>query len=1271
MIEPKLLLNELTRLLKRVEDDLRERALSPTSDVPELRGRLQAEWQGARDAERTAETFESWAEQVITQAGVHWLLSCVFLRFIEDNELVDRPWISGTPQSGRMALARDRHDAYFREHPHENDRDYMLACFREAGALPGLHTFFDEAHNPLFRLGISGDAAMAVMKFWQEVAADSGNLVRDFTDEGWNTRFLGDLYQDLSEATRKRFALLQTPEFVEEFILDRTLTPAIQEFGYSEVRMIDPTCGSGHFLLGGFHRMVDEWSRNEPGRNRRDVAQKALDAVSGVDLNPFAVAIARFRLLVAALQACDVRKLGQAPDFRVSVAIGDSLLHGRRFGLTATEEMFSPAEYGASSELIHAYGSEDLAEVQRLLSRQYHAVVGNPPYIVVKDAALNSAYRARYASCHRQYSLGAPFTERFFDLAITGASKELSSVGGFVGLITTNSFMKREFGRRLIEDVLPRLDLTHVIDTQGAFIPGHGTPTVILLGRHRKPVNNTVRTVMGIKGEPSPPDDAAKGLVWSAILNQIDLVGSESNYISVTDTLRTALSRHPWSIGGGGAAELKELLEKNRVEVLDHYVDAMGFFQDTHADDVFIQPSSFFGRMKALPHTRPCIRGDGIRDWHIAGEEAIFFPYDQSINQWTEMPQSPPLRWVWSFRTTLWGRSVFGGKTYREVGRPWWDYHQFPKGRARAKRLIAFSEIATHNHFVLNSGALVFNRTAPVIKLRSELNEQRYIGLLGVLNSSVACFWLKQVCHNKGEGGGTRVDAGNSALGDEAWKSHFSFNSTKVAAFPVVDNLPFDICTNMIGTAEKVAKLLPSALVGSTVVSAVELPTRAVLDSARATVSHHLRLLIAQQEELDWRSYRHYGLLPNNPDAANVEYAAPIEIGLGERAFEIVLARRVAAGDEETGWFGRHRSTPLTDIPGHWPEEYRRVVEHRIHLITNDRNIGLIERPEFKRRWNSPSWNSLEQTALSDWLLARIESPTYWQKELGQHLRVRSTRSLADQARKDSSFMQIAELYVGHSTFNLETLVAELVASESVPFIPVQRYTETGLRKQVQWQKTWALQRHEDTIDAEIEATAIDKRERLITFARKDVSADRDLDADSLRWVETTVRAQLENEKKERKAREIGEIPVPPKYQSKDFLKSDYWRLRGALDVPKERWVSYPGCERSADGSLVIAWAGWDHLQHATAVATYFLDMKEQEGWSADRLQPLLAGLLELLPWLKQWHNEMNLEYGARMGDYYEAFVIDEARALGFTLDDLRGWKPAPTATKRARKKAA
>lgn len=190
MINAPRLLADIKRRLALLEDDLRQRI----DEISDIKSKLQAEWQAARDAKRTAETFESWADQVITQAGVHWLLSCVFLRFIEDNSLVERPWIGDTLDSGRLNLARDRHDAYFRLHPMESDREYLLACFREAGGLPGLHTFFDEAHNPVFRLGISGDAAIALRRFWQQQDPNTGALLHDFTDADWNTRFLGDLY---------------------------------------------------------------------------------------------------------------------------------------------------------------------------------------------------------------------------------------------------------------------------------------------------------------------------------------------------------------------------------------------------------------------------------------------------------------------------------------------------------------------------------------------------------------------------------------------------------------------------------------------------------------------------------------------------------------------------------------------------------------------------------------------------------------------------------------------------------------------------------------------------------------------------------------------------------------------------------------------------------------------------------------------------------------------------------------------------------------------
>ena len=111
-------------------------------------------------------------------------------------------------------------------------------------------------------------------------------------------------------------------------------------------------------------------------------------------------------------------------------------------------------------------------------------MVGNPPYITVADSNLNSRYRALHSACHRQYQLTVPFAQRFFGLARRAG--EDGRGAGHVGQITSNAFMKREFGTKLIAEFFPTVALTYVIDTSGAYIPGHGTPTVILIGERRR-----------------------------------------------------------------------------------------------------------------------------------------------------------------------------------------------------------------------------------------------------------------------------------------------------------------------------------------------------------------------------------------------------------------------------------------------------------------------------------------------------------------------------------------------------------------------------------------------------------------------------------------------------------------------------------------------------------------------------------------------------------------------------------------------------------------
>jgi len=618
MVDAQRLLADLKRLRRRLEEDLRRHHESSTG-----RAAVEAEWQEARDTRRTADTLETFFGAAVDQAAVHWILALVFLRFLEDNGLLDRPIVAGVGE--RLELAQLRQREHFRANPTDSDAEYLLAVFGEVARLPGLGGLYDPAHNPLFRLPVSGDGAKEMFDFFRQRGAETGAPLHDFADADWNTRFLGDLYQDLSEDARKRFALLQTPDFVEDWILSRTLDPAIREFGHEQVRMIDPTCGSGHFLLGGFARVLEAWRRHAPEMPPAAQAQRALDAVSGVDLNPFAVEIARFRLLVAALRAAGVDRLAAAPDFRLSLATGDSLLHGRHF---ARRELGSTEE-GFRRVLRHHYAAEDTAAVEAILGRQYHAVVGNPPYITPKDAAMRDAYREIYESCHMKYGLGAPFTERFFDLAQQGTQDQAA---GFVGLIVANSFMKREFGKKLIQDVLPKLDLTHVVDCSGAYIPGHGTPTVILFGRNRTPVASVVRTVRRVRGELGAPENPAHGLVGSAIVAQADHDESEGAFISTEDTDRATLARHPWNMGGGGAAEVQEEIEDGKSTLSSLDAD-IGFASFPRADEAFVAPLGAFTRA-SVPESvlRLMIAGDQVRDYRIGDGEAAIVPYDARGN---------------------------------------------------------------------------------------------------------------------------------------------------------------------------------------------------------------------------------------------------------------------------------------------------------------------------------------------------------------------------------------------------------------------------------------------------------------------------------------------------------------------------------------------------------------------------------------------------------------------------------------------------------------
>jgi hypothetical protein len=599
------------------------------------------------------------------------------------------------------------------------------------------------------------------------------------------------------------------------------------------------------------------------------------------------------------------------------------------------------------------------------------------------------------------------------------------------------------------------------------------------------------------------------------------------------------------------------------------------------ADEVYERPRLVARECKVRDFVRGFVVGEGVRDYRLNSSQRILFPYDNDARSTSALDHT-----LWPFKTTLAARATFQG-VMADAGLRWTDYMQFTRAPYETPLTLCFAFIATHNHFILDRGGNIFNKSAPVLKLDAAATELEYLDLLGLLNSSTACFWLKQVCHRKG--GGLQSGGGEA---DQPWSWIHEFTGTKLQEFPMPAHLPRERARRLDALAQRAALSLPAEALDGDV-------SRAALGRARETWGARRAQMVFEQEELDWEVYRAYGLTDEDLTYSGDGIG---RLALGERAFEIGLARLVAEGSEDTAWFERHGSTPISNIPAEWPEDYRALVHKRLDLIESDPFIGLLERPEYKRRWQSATWDDMLPEALQSFILDRLEEPALWSDASGPG--VLSIAQLADRVRGDADLVEAMRLLRDAVEVDLTKELGKLLADEAVPFLAALRYKDSGMRKREEWEAVWDLQRRED-------------------------------------------------------AGERVSIPVPPKYGSGDFHKACYWKARGKLDVPKERFISYPGAGRPGDSSMVIGWAGWDHLDQARALARLIVERTQGEGMAADQVLPLVAGLVELEPWLHQWHAEPDAAFGGMSpATFLSGFIDSQLAALGATRTDAKAWRP-------------
>jgi hypothetical protein len=404
------LLPALQRAERAVREDLLRQYYSDKHLMEKARARLRAEESSVADV-------DAWLVIFAGRAATVYVLKSLYVRVLEDQGLLAPVRIgdAGTYPLFVELFPNLEHDAYLR-------------------------TVFDDAHRLLPELFVptpveiaepSAIAARAVWNVWQE--RRSTGEAFGFRGDNLDTRFIGDVYQDLDPQVKDRYTLFQTPRFVESFILDRTLTPALEDFGLDGFRLLDPTCGSGHFLLGAFERLAHRWREKLGDVGDPDVrwqaALRALSSVCGADLNDYAAALTRFRLLLGIVRETGVRDASRLRKLHFDVITCDALI--------PWESLSEQLQLDGSRDhaLIAHYGPADERDRNiAFFARDFHAVVGNPPYKREADKAKRNTYHVLWPrSAMGKFSLSAPMSERFMRLPIGN---------GRCGLITSNNFAK-------------------------------------------------------------------------------------------------------------------------------------------------------------------------------------------------------------------------------------------------------------------------------------------------------------------------------------------------------------------------------------------------------------------------------------------------------------------------------------------------------------------------------------------------------------------------------------------------------------------------------------------------------------------------------------------------------------------------------------------------------------------------------------------------------------------------------------------------------------
>ncbi|MGA9365434.1 MAG: TaqI-like C-terminal specificity domain-containing protein [Bacteroidota bacterium] len=233
----------------------------------------------------------------------------------------------------------------------------------------------------------------------------------------------------------------------------------------SKLRILDPACGSGSFLIGAYQYLLDwhrDWYVNDgakkwtTGRSpvlyqvsggdwRLTTAERKrilLNNIYGVDIDPQAVEVTKLSLLLKVLEGENEQTISRQlkmfheralPDLGSNIKCGNSLIgpdfyKGKQLSLLDEEERLRINVFDWKKEFSEIFGAGGPSTSS---GQGFDAVIGNPPYISVESTQkdVTSYYLGAFESAYGRTDSFALFLEQ---------SVKLTVRNGHSGLITSN-----------------------------------------------------------------------------------------------------------------------------------------------------------------------------------------------------------------------------------------------------------------------------------------------------------------------------------------------------------------------------------------------------------------------------------------------------------------------------------------------------------------------------------------------------------------------------------------------------------------------------------------------------------------------------------------------------------------------------------------------------------------------------------------------------------------------------------------------------------------